>query len=118
MGVPIRMDSWKLIGGISLVVVAVLAYYQFLPGQAFIVRFSVLMVGMGAGVALICWGREGRVLLSYLNEAKTELGKVVWPPRQQAGQMTMLVVAMVIVVAVILGLLDWMLSSLTGWFLS
>ena len=114
---PVRMDSWKLLSGIALVVLAVFSYYQLLLEQSFVLRFAVLVGGIILGGAVICWGREGKIFLSYLGNVRSEMRKVVWPARQQAGQMSMLVVAMVIVVAIFLGLLDWVLSSIMGWFL-
>ena len=117
MSLPVNLDSLKTVSGALLVAVAVFAYYQLLQDSSFVLRFAVLLAGVAAGVGLMCWSKAGGIFLGYLGDARTELRKVVWPTRQQALQMVMLVMAMVVVVAIFLGLLDWMLSSLMGWFL-
>ena len=49
-----------------------------------------------------------------LKEAQVEVRKVVWPTRQETNQMTLIVVALVLLTAVIL----WGLDSLLGWLAS
>ncbi|MEX5381397.1 preprotein translocase subunit SecE, partial [Acinetobacter towneri] len=49
-----------------------------------------------------------------LKEARVEIRKVVWPTRQETMQTTLIVVAVVLVMALLL----WGLDSLLGWLVS
>lgn len=53
----------------------------------------------------------------FLIEAKTELLRVNWPTRKQIIRYTLLVIAISIAVAVFLGSLDFLFSSLVERFL-
>lgn len=57
---------------------------------------------------------KGKAFWSLLKEARIEIRKVVWPTRQETTQTTMIVVAVVLVMALIL----WGLDSLLGWIVS
>ncbi|WP_438504165.1 preprotein translocase subunit SecE [Acinetobacter towneri] len=49
-----------------------------------------------------------------MKEARVEIRKVVWPTRQETMQTTLIVVAVVLVMALLL----WGLDSLLGWLVS
>lgn len=49
--------------------------------------------------------------VSFLREVRTELNKVVWPTRQQAIQMTIVVIVVSILVGVYVGGLDLVFTS-------
>lgn len=51
-------------------------------------------------------------ITTYLNEAIQELHKVRWPTRQQAIRLSLIVISFTAVAAVILGLVDSLLSQL------
>lgn len=48
--------------------------------------------------------------LVYLKESRDELRKVVWPTRQKTANDTLLVIAISLVVAVFLGVIDYALN--------
>ena len=54
---------------------------------------------------------QGAETLEFMQGARTELRKVVWPTRAETTQTTLIVIAMV----VIMGLLLWLLDSLLFW---
>jgi preprotein translocase subunit SecE len=56
----------------------------------------------------------GNSLWIVIKEAQVEVRKVVWPTRQETNQMTLIVIALVLLTAVIL----WGLDSLLGWLAS
>jgi preprotein translocase subunit SecE len=62
--------------------------------------------------------RKGLWVFQFFRDARLELRKVVWPTRQEVGQTTLVVVAMVAVLALILwgidGVLVWLIGLLTG----
>ena len=50
----------------------------------------------------------------FLKEVQAELKKVVWPTREQAVRLTMIVVGVSLVVGVYIGMLDYGLTKLVG----
>ena len=56
-------------------------------------------------------------IVAFLVEAKVELSRVNWPTRKQLIRYTILVIAISLVVAVFLGSLDFLFSSLVERFL-
>lgn len=59
-------------------------------------------------------GARWNFLASLAKEARVEIRKVVWPSRQETTQTTLIVVAVVLVMALLL----WGLDSLLGWLVS
>jgi preprotein translocase subunit SecE len=57
------------------------------------------------GVAVSWW----QASVQFLLEVKQELKKVTWPPRKQALSATGVVVALVVLVSLFLGLVDYVL---------
>ena len=55
---------------------------------------------------------QGMRLQQYLQETRSELRKVVWPTREQAIDLTVVVLTVTLVMTVILGGLDWFFSAL------
>jgi preprotein translocase subunit SecE len=49
-------------------------------------------------------------LLNYFREARAELGKVIWPTRQQAVKLTLAVMVFSLIFAAFIGGLDYLLS--------
>lgn len=54
----------------------------------------------------------------YLKEVRAELQKVVWPSRQTATNLTLIVLAVTTVMSISLGFIDWLFSQLFGWIVS
>jgi preprotein translocase subunit SecE len=69
----------------------------------------------GAIMGMIEKIRESR---QYVSEAKQELNKVTWPTRQQAISSTWVVIAVVFLIAIFLGMVDFALSRLVKYILS
>jgi preprotein translocase subunit SecE len=62
--------------------------------------------------------REPNAVVRYFRETAAELRKVTWPTRQEARQLTTVVVIVVIITAIALGLVDYTFSRLIGWLIS
>lgn len=62
--------------------------------------------------------RKGKWVLEFFRDSRAELRKVVWPTREETVQTTLVVAAMVVILALILwgmdGLLVWAIGWLTG----
>lgn len=60
--------------------------------------------------------KENRVV-RYLRETRAELRKVVWPTRDEAINLTLIVVVTIIVMSVFFGTVDYLLAQLVGFLL-
>ena len=56
-------------------------------------------------------------IFGFLNEVKEELLKVAWPSREQTIRYTILVVLVAVAVGLFLGVLDYILTAMTAFFL-
>lgn len=112
-----RMDSAKLGFSIALLLGAVVAFYYF-EDQSLL--FRVLGLVAVAIVALLIASRTavGARTIGFVQDARTEVRKVVWPTRQETVQTTLIVFVMVIIMGIILWLFDmfllWAVRLLTG----
>ena len=71
-----------------------------------------------AKTAVVEKKREPNAVVRYLRETAAELRKVTWPTRQEARQLTTVVVIVVIIMSIALGLVDYVFSRLIGWLIS
>ncbi len=61
--------------------------------------------------------RRTSALVEYLHETRTELRKVVWPTREQAQTLTIVVLLVVVLMTTILGGMDFLLTLLLNLLL-
>lgn len=112
-------DKVKLALAVVLLLGALASYY-LTAKQGALVQWASLLVGVVASVAVFFSSEAGRGLLSFGREAWRELGKVVWPARKEAVQMTAYVFGFVVVMALFLWFtdktLEWLFYDLIlGW---
>ena len=111
-------DKAKLAVAVLLAVGAVVAFYV-VKADAW-VRWIALAVLLVAAVATFFTAEAGKQLVAFGRDSWREVGKVVWPSRKEALQMTGYVFAFVVVMALFLWLtdktLEWVLYDLIlGW---
>lgn len=58
---------------------------------------------------------KGRWVVEFFRDSRMELRKVVWPTREETMQTTLVVAAMVVILALLLWGLDGVLVWLIGW---
>lgn len=68
--------------------------------------------------AQIARRRRGNPVTRYLRETNAELKKVSWPARQDAMQLTGLVLVVVVISSAILGLLDYVFAQVVRFVIS
>jgi preprotein translocase subunit SecE len=112
-------DKAKLAAAAALVVAALAAFY-LLTKQGQLVQWAVLLLGLGAAVALFFTAEAGRQLAAFGRDAWREVKKVVWPARKEAIQITAYVFGFVLIMALFLWLtdktLEWLFYDLIlGW---
>ena len=71
------------------------------------------VIAAGAAAAVAFQTEKGRLAWEFMRESRTELRKIVWPTRNETLQTTLIVIAMVALVAVIL----WMLDGMLAWIM-
>lgn len=108
-----RFDLMKWLVVVALVVVGVVGN-QLYSDESILYRVIVLLI-LGFVAAFVALRTsKGQALFSLTREARAEIRKVVWPTRQETTQTTLIVVAVVLVMALLL----WGLDSLLGWLVS
>lgn len=108
-----RMDGLKWLVVLVLVAVGVVGN-SFYSELAILYRALALVALAGVAIFVAINTEKGAAFWGLLREAQAEFRRVVWPTRQEVNQTTLIVVAVVLVMAVVL----WMLDSLLGWLAS
>jgi len=107
---PTIVDTAKLALSIVIVLGGLVAYYYFGDSSTLLRTLGVLLaLALAAVVALT--SLQGRALWKFVQGARVELSKVVWPTRDETIQTTLVV----LVVAVIGGVLFWTLDLFLLW---
>jgi preprotein translocase subunit SecE len=110
------LDTAKLVIAVLLLVCAVGGFYYF-GDQSLLIRVIGLLVVAGISVAIGLQTERGREINGFFKDAHVEVRKVVWPTYKETYQTTLIVMAMVVVVALFLWFLDWILSSGVKWMM-
>ena len=110
-------DKVKLAVAILIVIAGVAGYYV-LANQATWVRWLPVLGSLVLGGVVVALSRYGAAFRRFLELARIELRKVVWPARQETLQTTLVVFIFVAVAGVFFWLLDlalaWATKALTG----
>jgi preprotein translocase subunit SecE len=110
-------DRIKIIAATTAFVAGLVAYY-LLADKPQIIRVLALAGGTVAAAAVFFQTTAGRMTWGFIRESRVEMRKVVWPNRKETMQMTVTVMALVLVAALFLWVVDWGLSlivrALTG----
>ncbi|WP_020211080.1 preprotein translocase subunit SecE [Gilvimarinus chinensis] len=108
-----RLDAIKWLLVVAVVAVGVVGNSMY-SAQPLLYRVLVLVALGLVGLAIASQTAKGSALIQLLRESIVEVRKVVWPTKQETNQTTMLVVAVVIVMALIL----WGLDTVFGFVAS
>ncbi|WP_226507487.1 MULTISPECIES: preprotein translocase subunit SecE [Pseudomonas] len=108
-----RFDLLKWLVVVALVVVGVVGN-QYFSASPILYRVLALIVIAAVAAFTALQTAKGKSFFVLAKEARGEIRKVVWPTRQETTQTTLIVVAVVLVMALLL----WGLDSLLGWLVS
>lgn len=108
-----RLDPIKWLLVIGLVSVGVVGNSHF-SAEPLLYRVLALVATAAVAILVALQTRKGASLWRLLREAMIEVRKVVWPSRKETNQTTLIVIAVVIVMAFIL----WLLDTFFGWIAS
>lgn len=112
-------DKAKLAAAVLLLLAGLAAFY-LLGKQGALVQWVGLLLALAAAVVVFFTADAGRRLMAFGRDAWREVGKVVWPARKEAIQMTAYVFGFVVLMALFLWLtdktLEWVFYDLIlGW---
>jgi preprotein translocase subunit SecE len=108
-----RLDTIKWVLVTALVVLGVVGNHLY-SNEPVLYR-AVALIALGVVAAFIALQTaKGKAFWALLKEARIEIRKVVWPTRPETTQTTLIVLAVVLVMALIL----WGLDTFLGWIIS
>ena len=114
---PSTADKAKLTGAIALVIAGLAGYYLLGTENAW-ERWAAVAAGLVLGGALLAFSSYGRRFRQFMELARIELRKIVWPAREETLQTTLVVFGFVVVAGLFFWLLDlvlaWATQKLTG----
>ncbi len=94
-------DKIKVALAIVVAIAGVVGFY-YLSDKPALVRAGALVAGLAFAVLILWTSATGRDFLNFAKEAVRETKKVVWPTRREAMQITGIVFAFVLVMAIFL----------------
>jgi preprotein translocase subunit SecE len=90
----------------------------YLQEQPLLYRVVGLIVLAALAALMAVQTDKGRAAWTLMRDARSEIRRVVWPKREEVVQTTLIVLALVLIFALILWLLDsglsWLVSKLIG----
>jgi preprotein translocase subunit SecE len=114
-------DKFKVALAVVATIAGVVGFF-YLKGQnkPALMCAGALVAGLAFAVLLLWTSASGREFLNFAKEAVRETKKVVWPTRKEATQITLIVFAFVLVMAIFLWGTDKILEFLLydvilGW---
>jgi len=114
---PTMVDTAKLAGAVAIALVGFVAYYYF--GDASVALRSLgVLVAVGIAVFVGLQSAQGQSLWRFVQAARAELRRVVWPTREETIQTTIAVLVFALIMGVFFWLLDlgllYATSKITG----
>lgn len=107
------LDYPKWLFALVLVVLSVVGNIYF-SAYASSLRALAIIVVLGVSLAILATTAHGKIVLDFFKQARGELRKVVWPTRQETVQMTLMVAAIVVIMALILWAFDSVFALAIG----
>jgi len=108
-----RLDAIKWLLVVAIVAAGVVGNSHF-SAESILYRALGLLVLAAIAVFVALQTAKGTAIADVVRGALVELRKVVWPSRQETNQTTLIVLAVVFVMAIIL----WLLDTLFGFIAS
>ncbi|MEJ2515878.1 MAG: preprotein translocase subunit SecE [Gammaproteobacteria bacterium] len=111
------LDTVKLVLAVAILLAGIVGYYWFIDLPAW-QRWLGVIAAIAAAFGVFMTSAQGQATWKFVQTARVELRKVVWPTRQETVQTTLVIIFFVIVMGVFFWLLDmfllWATRMLTG----
>ncbi|EAZ99491.1 preprotein translocase subunit SecE [Marinobacter sp. ELB17] len=111
-----RLDVVKWLVVFLLVTVGVVGN-QYFAAESLLYRVIALVVLAAIAAFVAVQTSRGGRFAALLKEARVEIRKVVWPTRPELIQTTVIVIVFVLVVALLLWVMDSLISLLVAGFI-
>ena len=105
------VDTLKLAVSAGIVGASLLAFYIF-SDLPLLYRVLGIVAGVVLAAVVALTTERGRAFAGFMQDARTEVRKMVWPTRMETLQTTLVVLVVVIILALFLWLVDRGLTSL------
>jgi len=100
---------------VSILLLAGIVGNYYYSGISVPIRLAVWLVLLLAAGFVGTKTLKGRWVVDFFRDSRMELRKVVWPTREETMQTTLVVAAMVIILAILLWGMDSVLVWAIGW---
>ena len=108
---PTILDTALLLLSVAILVGGIFAYYYY-ANESVLLRTVGVLVALVLAIFVALQSAQGKTLWAFVQGARVELRKVVWPTREEAVQTTIIV----LVFAMIMGTFFWLLDVVLLWF--
>jgi len=102
----------------AVIVVAGFVGFYYLDQQPIWVRWLLVLATLTAGAFVASKSALGKDVWQFIQGARIELRKVVWPTTKDTRNVTMVVFVAVVVLGLFFWGLDMLLATLTKWLTS
>ena len=110
-------DAAKLLLAVAILVGAVVGFYYF-GGAPLALRSLGVLVALAVAAVVALQSIQGQSIWKFIQAARIELRKVVWPTREETIQTTVAVLIFALIGGTFFWLLDvlllWLTSKITG----
>ena len=107
------VDTVKLALAVLILLAGLVSYYYFANSPVLVRAFGVVL-GVAAALGVLFTSFQGQVLWKFIQGARIELRKVVWPTREETIQTTLVVLVFALIGGVFFWLLDLVLLFVTS----
>ena len=100
--------------------VSTVVFFQVLSDEQFLIKFSVLALGILVSLFLILKSLPGKNFAGFFRDSVQEMKRVVWPTKKETFQTVLIVFVFVLLVSIFLWMADktfeWLLYEMVlGW---
>jgi preprotein translocase subunit SecE len=111
------LDTVKLLFAVLALLAGLVAYYYFADASV-LFRVPGVVGGLVVGLGIAATTTQGQTFRRFVQGARVELRKVVWPKREETLQTTLVVILFAITMGIFFWVLDlgllWVTRLLTG----
>jgi preprotein translocase subunit SecE len=112
------LDIIKLLSAAAAIIGGLYSYYFFEFQVSLPLRVLMVLGGTGAGITIAMTSTQGQRLWSFIQGARVEIRKVIWPTRQETTQTAIAVFVFTLIMGVFFWILDsgllWLTRKLVG----
>jgi preprotein translocase subunit SecE len=107
--------NWAIfIVALALIALGVYGFYHF-SESPLVVRILMVIAGLAAGAGVAYFSQQGKEFIGFAKDSVEEGKKVAWPTRKETIQMTLIVFAFSVVMAIFLFVVDLSIGAIIQW---